>query len=115
MAAQSAAPAHADHAHPGVGLYVRIAVVLFVLTALEVWSYDLAHGTSSLRSVIEPIFIPLLIGLSAVKFALVGMFYMHLKTDQPMLSWIFLFSLLIASVVILGLMALFWYLFHHGI
>ena len=51
-------------------------------------------------------FIPVLLFLSAIKFALVAMYYMHLKNDSRLFSGVFVFPLLIASVVILALIAL---------
>jgi heme/copper-type cytochrome/quinol oxidase subunit 4 len=42
------------------------------------------------------------------------MFYMHLKSDGKLLSTIFSFSLLLAAVIIVGLMILFGYLYHHS-
>lgn len=110
-----------DHAHhPGATkLYVQIAVILFVLTFLEVMSYEVAHKPAeygaSFTALVAPVFVPLLIVLSIAKFALVGMYYMHLKTDDKLLSWVFVFSLLIAVVVVLGLMVLMSYLFNHGV
>ena len=56
--------------------------------------------------------VPVLLILSALKFALVAMFYMHLKTDGRLLSTVFVFSLVIAAVVITALMLLFAYLHH---
>ena len=50
--------------------------------------------------------IPVLIVLSAIKFALVALFYMHLKWDGPLLKGIFSFSLFLATVVIVALMIL---------
>ncbi len=107
--------AHAHHAHPTAKTYVQIAVVLFALTFLEVASYEIAHGEpGALQNLVKPVFIPALILLSIAKFALVGMYYMHLKTDDRLLSWVFNFSLLIAVIVVLGLMVLMSYLFNHG-
>jgi cytochrome c oxidase subunit IV len=92
-----ATPAEREHTHPSVGVYVRIGIVLFVLTALEVGPAGQA---------IEPFFVPLLLLLSAAKFALVAMFYMHLKQDSRLFSGVFVFPLIIATVLILGLIVL---------
>lgn len=105
--------AHArdQHSHPTPGLYVRIAVVLFVLTALEVLAFEAGRGGlgENLRPVFEPIVVMLLIVLSAAKFALVAMFYMHLKQDPRLLANIFIWPLTIAAVVIASLIVLFSY------
>ena len=51
-------------------------------------------------------FIPLLLALSAVKFALVAMFYMHLKQDHRLFTGVFVFPLIIATIVILAMVVL---------
>jgi heme/copper-type cytochrome/quinol oxidase subunit 4 len=58
--------------------------------------------------------VPVLMVLSAVKFALVAMFYMHLKQDSKLFSGLFVFPLMIAAFIIVVLMLLFSYLhFQH--
>ncbi len=100
-----------SHGHPTPAVYVKIAVVLFILTALEVLAFEAAGGGlgPSLKPIIEPIVVLLLIVLSAAKFALVAMFYMHLKQDPRLLANIFVFPILIAAVVIGSLIVLFQY------
>jgi cytochrome c oxidase subunit IV len=102
-----ASPA-SEHSHPSVGVYIRIGLVLFVLTALEVGLYEFTYGhhAGPAGHAIEPFFVPLLLLLSAAKFALVAMFYMHLKQDERVLSGVFIFPLIIAAVLIFGLIAL---------
>ena len=97
-----------EHAHPTPGTYAKIGLILFVLTALEVGLYEITYGESagSFGHSIQPFFIPLLLALSAIKFALVAMYYMHLKNDSKLFSGVFVFPLIIASVVILALVAL---------
>ena len=99
---------HAEHAHPTPGLYLRIALVLFVLTALEVMVFEAGRGGlgASLRPVFEPIAVVILLVLSAAKFALVAMFYMHLKQDHRLFSGVFVFPLIIATFIILALIVL---------
>ena len=58
---------------------------------------------------VQPFFIPLLLGLSAVKFALVAMFYMHLKQDHRLFTGVFVFPLIIATIVILAMVVLMGY------
>ena len=90
--------------HPSTGVYVKIGVVLFVLTALEVGLYEFTYGghASSGGAALQPFFVPLLLALSAVKFALVAMFYMHLKQDHRLFTGVFVFPLIIATVIILA-------------
>lgn len=106
--------AHAEHAHTSAGKYVQIAVILFVLTALEVLLYEVcyghfSHSMAGLSHSLEPWFVEILLGLSFLKFWFVAMFYMHLKFDSRILSWLFGFSLALAFVVISALLALFIY------
>jgi caa(3)-type oxidase subunit IV len=98
----------AEHDHPTPGTYAKIGLLLFVLTALEVGLYEGTYGdhAGSLGANLEPFFIPLLLLLSAVKFALVAMYYMHLKNDSKLFSGVFVFPIIIAAVIILGLVAL---------
>lgn len=100
---------HVEHSHPTWQTYTKIALVLFVLTALEVWSYDIVHRHSpaGLATLLEPVVTEVLLILSAIKFALVAMFYMHLKFDHRLFSWLFVVPMVIATFVILALMKLF--------
>jgi caa(3)-type oxidase subunit IV len=112
-----ATASHAEdhaHEHPTWQTYTKIALILFALTALEVWSYDIVHRHSpaALAVILEPVVVEVLLLLSAVKFALVAMFYMHLKNDGKLLTSIFSFSLIIAAIVVGGLMLIFAYLYH---
>lgn len=121
MTAHSAALNHphsvhgADDApHASGAQYIQIATVLFILTALEVVLYEtcfghLRGGQGSIGAALAPHFVILLLVLSAAKFWFVAMFYMHLKFDLKLLSWLFGFSLVIAAVVICSLFVLFTY------
>lgn len=115
----SAADAHAHaagHAHPTWQLYTKIAVTLFVLTFLEVAAYEVVHRNdpAGLAAMLGPILTEVLLVLSAFKFALVAMFYMHLKTDGKLLTSIFTFSLILAAVIVGGLIVIFVYLYSHS-
>jgi cytochrome c oxidase subunit IV len=100
---------HKERAHPTAGLYLRVALILFVLTALEVAAFEVSRRQSpaGLASVVGPLIIPILVVLSAAKFALVAMFYMHLKQDATLFSGLFLFPLIIAVVLVFALIMLF--------
>ena len=84
------APAH-EHGHPGAKEYLAIAMVLSVLTAIEVAVFYIP----SLKSIL----VPALLTLSTVKFALVAMFYMHLRYESLAYTVIFATLLLFAMVV----------------
>ncbi len=100
-----------EHAHPKPALYLKVALTLFVLTALEVLAYEVSRRAGwPLHDVVHPILDELLIVLSAAKFALVAMFYMHLKQDSKIFTGLFVFPILIATVIIAALLLLFSYL-----
>lgn len=89
------APAHGEHAtegdaHPTPRQYVNIAVVLAVLTALEVSTYFVDFGA---------IAIPLLIVLMSVKFLYVAGWFMHLKFDARVFSRLMYTGLTFALVL----------------
>ncbi|MGH7510861.1 MAG: cytochrome C oxidase subunit IV family protein [bacterium] len=99
---------HQEHAHPTAGLYAKVGLILFVLTALEVGLYEITYGSHAGPSAeaIKPFFVPLLLLMSAAKFALVAMFYMHLKQDHKLFSGVFVFPLIIATIIIVSLIIL---------
>ncbi|MBI1848394.1 MAG: cytochrome C oxidase subunit IV family protein [Candidatus Rokubacteria bacterium] len=89
---------HPGQEHASVSAYVKIAVILSLVTALEFASIYIRQLT--------PILIPLLLVMSAAKFALVVLFFMHLRYDARALSVVFVGSLVIASVIGVALMTL---------
>src|ERR671915_329779 len=113
MDAHATSTTHGEHAHPTAGLYAKVGLLLFVLTALEVGLYEVTYGGHAGPSAraIMPFFVPLLLLLSAAKFALVAMFYMHLKQDHRLFTGVFVFPLIIATVVIVSMMILMAYHF----
>jgi cytochrome c oxidase subunit 4 len=79
--------------HPKPRDYVLIAVVLVVVTALEV-------GASYLEGDVgDNLLITLLGVMAAVKFYLVVMWYMHLRTDLKIFRRMFVVGLLLATAV----------------
>jgi len=88
----------AVHEHASVRTYVRVATVLTLVTALEV-------GVIYIRA-LTPIIVPLLLVMAAAKFALVVMFFMHLRYDTRALTTLFLGPLLIATLLGIALMTL---------
>jgi cytochrome c oxidase subunit 4 len=90
-----------EHAHPGFPTYIRIALILTVITAIEVAVYYV--------DALRPALVPVLLTLSIVKFVLVVGYFMHLKFDPRLLSGLFVFGLVIALAVFMGLGALFHY------
>ena len=79
--------------HPSPREYVRIGIILVVLTAIEV-----AISYSDIRSAIM---IPALLGLAFVKFLLVVLWFMHLKFDDRRYARFFVMGLALAFTLFL--------------
>jgi cytochrome c oxidase subunit 4 len=100
--AHQAADMHAEHVHdhhPGAAIYIRVAVALAVLTAIEVGAFYI-EMTSWLM-----VWILLLLGLA--KFFLVVGFFMHLKMDNKLFSMLFFFPMTVMVSIAVVLMAVF--------
>jgi len=94
-----------EHAHPTWSTYWKVALILFFITVAEVWAYYIPSFVASRA------FVPTLLILSALKFAIVVMFYMHLKYDHRLFRVLFTGPLMVAALTLLGLMFLFGHLF----
>ena len=93
---------HADeHYHPTWKEYKWVALVLLVITVFEVWSYYIPPFVAS------KLFVPVILILSAVKFAIVVLFYMHLKYDHKLFRALFTGPLIVAVITLIGLLFLF--------
>lgn len=88
------------HEHPGDKQYVLIALVLGVLTAVEVLTYFIDFGGAAN---------PLLIVLMVAKFFLVILFFMHLKFDNPIFMKLFIAGMILAVAVYLIMLSAFEY------
>jgi cytochrome c oxidase subunit IV len=89
------------HAHPTWKEYKWVALILTVITVIEVWVYYIPSFVAS------RLFVPSLLIMSAVKFAIVVMFYMHLKYDHRLFRALFTGPLIIAMTTIVALLFLF--------
>ena len=78
-----------EHGMSNAG-YVRIAVILAAITGLEVATYYVDFGA---------LFLPSLLLMMAVKFVIVVSFFMHLKFDNKLFSWVFYAGLILALTV----------------
>ncbi len=87
-----------EHGHPSTGTYVAVAAVLTVITLVEVGVFYIP----AFQSVLAPV----LLILSGTKFALVVMFFMHLKTDHKLFTAVFTRPVLLAVAVIIALLFL---------
>lgn len=79
--------------HPTPAQYVFIAVILVIVTALEVGASYLDGEMNS------NLLIALLLGMAAIKFFLVVSWYMHLRTDIKFFSRIFSVGLVAAVIL----------------
>jgi len=100
--AQHAPAAHAHDAHEGghptEALFIRIALILAVITLVEVAIYYVDS--------LSGILVPALGIMSAVKFVTVIGYFMHLKFDDKRLTGIFVGGFVMALVTVLILLAL---------
>jgi cytochrome c oxidase subunit 4 len=89
---------HPESAHASVATYVKVAVLLTIITGLEV-------GVIYIRR-LAPVVVPLLLTMSAAKFSLVVLFFMHLRYDPRPLRLLFTGPLIIAGGLAVALMTL---------
>ena len=87
-------------AHATTGTYLRIAAVLVMITLIEVGVFYVPA--------FQGVLVPVLLVLSAVKFTLVVMFYMHLKFDNRFFTFLFGGPLLLGVAVVVSLLFIFY-------
>ncbi|MFM8835380.1 MAG: cytochrome C oxidase subunit IV family protein, partial [Actinomycetota bacterium] len=78
--------------------YIRIALILGAITALEVTTYYVDFG---------PLFLPALLIMMAIKFVMVVSYFMHLKFDNKVFSFLFYAGLVLAVGVYAAFLATF--------
>ena len=78
--------------------YIKIALILAAITALEVSTYYVDFG---------PLFMPSLMIMMVIKFVMVVSYFMHLKFDNKMFSFLFYTGLALALFVYLTALATF--------
>ncbi len=76
------------HDHPGEGKYIKIALILAVITAVEV--------AFSYWEAVEGILAPSLIFMSIIKFVMVVAYFMHLRFDSRLFRRLFVAGLALA-------------------
>jgi cytochrome c oxidase subunit 4 len=109
MAATTHAASPHGHAGPGqhdashdvskFQIYVQIAMLLAVITGIEIVGVYLPFA--------KWIVVTGLVVLSFVKFMFVIFFFMHLRWDKPFCTILFFIGLILASGTMWGLLALF--------
>ena len=88
------------HEHPTWKQYKWVALILTLITIVEVWVYYTPFSKT-------PLFVPTLLIMSIAKFAIVVMFYMHLKYDHKLFRALFTGPLTIAVATLISLLFLF--------
>lgn len=88
-----------EHEHPPIMQYVLIAAILAIITAIEVATYYIES--------IESALVYILIVLSVIKFVIVVGYYMHLKFDNKLFTWLFGSGMVAGGSVVIALIALF--------
>ncbi len=84
------------HEHPTWREYRWVALVLALITVFEVWVYYTPFNASRW-------FVPVLLVMSAMKFSIVVLFYMHLKYDHKVFRALFTGPLMIAISTVIAL------------
>ena len=86
-------PAPLEHNnHPTPRQYVLIAVILVIVTAIEIATSYLNTGHTNL--IIVALFL-----MAAFKFFLVAAWYMHMKVDKPFFRRVFVVGMVGAGIV----------------
>ena len=101
--AEATHDSHGAHqTHASVGFYWMIAAVLGIITAMEVAIFYIPA--------MSRVLVPSLLILSAAKFILVVMFFMHLKFDSAWFTGLFISGLSLAIFMVVALVVLYYYL-----
>ena len=87
------------HDHPSPRKYVWIAVILAIITALEVAIYYVPA--------LEDYLVPFLIAFALVKFIMVAAYFMHLKFDSKLFRRFFVTGIVLGFIVFTVVLLLF--------
>jgi cytochrome c oxidase subunit IV len=103
MSAHAATASAPDHGHghdeSKFPLYVQIAMLLAVITGVEIIAVFLPFAKWFL--------VTILVVLSTVKFMFVIFYFMHLRWDKPFCTILFFIGLVLAAGTMWALIALF--------
>jgi cytochrome c oxidase subunit 4 len=89
-----------QHGHPNDRQYIRIAIILTIITVIEVAIYYIEG--------VRDFLVPMLIILSVGKFIAVVGYFMHLKFDDRRFTVLFVAGLGLSIAVIAALVVMFW-------
>ena len=101
---------HSGGGHPTLMQYVVIAILLFAITIVEfiiIMDFPGVRERVISDALGQPSTTILLFLLSGIKFAIVILFYMHLKFDNKLFFWMFVAGMALAVMVGLSLIGLF--------
>jgi cytochrome c oxidase subunit 4 len=85
--------------HPSPLQYVLIAVILCVVTAIEI-AVSYSEG-----DIPDSLIVVLLLGMAVLKFALVAAWFMHLRTDLPIFRRFFVLGIVAAIILYVVVLA----------
>lgn len=81
-----------EHAHPGPAEYIKVALALGVVTLIEVGAYYVT-------SIPDVVLVVSLMVMMLVKFALVALWFMHLRFDSPIFRHLFITGIVLAIAI----------------
>lgn len=87
------------HDHPSPRKYVTIAIILALVTAIEVAIYYM--------TALKDVLVPMLLALALLKFVMVGLYFMHLKFDSHTFRRFFIAGIILALFVFGTVLTLF--------
>lgn len=82
---------HGGVSHAGPGFYWIVGLALAIITLLEVWLFAV-EGLGGW-------YIPILLGLSGMKFIGVVAFFMHLRFDNRMFTYLFVSAMILGILI----------------
>ena len=77
--------------HPQPRQYIKVAVILALVTALEVAIYYV--------DALADVLVPLLLAFAVIKFIMVALWFMHLRFDSRMFRRFFITGIILALAV----------------
>ena len=83
-----------EHAHPGVLEYVKIAVILAIVTAAEVGLYYVPEDLLGDGPTVAALMV-----MMVVKFAMVVLWFMHLRFDSLIFRRLFVAGIILAVAI----------------
>ncbi len=94
---------HDTHAvaHPTWSTYWKVALILTIITAVEVSAYYIPAWETSW------VYVPSMLIMSFAKFTIVAGYYMHLKYDHKLFRALLTGPAIVASLILIGFLFLF--------